>query len=53
MHDCLMQVSYTAEGLAGLLRKPQDRIKTVTSAVGRLGGKVLAGGLPLGDYDVG
>ena len=52
MHDYLMQVSYSPEGLVGLLKKPQDRIKAVAPAVERLGGKVLGGGFCLGDYDV-
>lgn len=52
MPEYLIQVAYTSEGIAALLRKPQDRIKRVTPAVERLGGKLIAGGFCFGDYDV-
>lgn len=52
MHSYLVQVAYSPEGLAALLRKPQDRIKKVAPAVESLGGKILAGGYSLGDYDI-
>lgn len=52
MPEYLIQVAYTSEGVAALLKKPQDRIKRVTPAIERLGGKVIGGGFCFGDYDI-
>ena len=52
MPNYLIQVAYTPEGTAGLLKNPQDRIKAVTPAIEKLGGKVIVGGFCFGDYDV-
>jgi len=52
MPDYLIQVAYTPEGVAGLLKNPQDRIKAVTPAIERVGGKLIGGGFSFGDYDV-
>ena len=52
MPTYLIQVAYTAEGTAALLKNPQDRIKKVTPAIEKLGGKVIVGGFCFGDYDV-
>lgn len=38
--------------MAALVRNPQDRIKKVTPAVEKMGGKLLAGGYSLGEYDI-
>jgi uncharacterized protein with GYD domain len=52
MPDYLIQVAYTPQGLAGLLKSPQDRVKAVTPAVEKVGGRVIGGGFCFGDYDV-
>jgi len=52
MPDYLIQVAYTPEGVPGLIKNPQDRIKAVTPAIEKLGGKVIGSGLSFGEYDV-
>jgi len=47
-----MQVAYTSEGIAALVKKPQDRIKAVTPVIEGLGGKVVGGGFCFGEYDI-
>ncbi len=48
----LLQVSYTSEAWAAMVKKPQDRIEAVRPAVEKLGGKVLSGYLAFGKYDL-
>ena len=48
----MYQATYTAESVAAQIREPQDRIEAVRPAIEALGGKVLAGGYPFGEYDV-
>lgn len=48
----LYQAAYTAESLAAQIKSPQDRIEAVRPAFEAVGGKVLAGGYPFGEYDV-
>jgi len=48
----MYQAAYTAESMAAQIKEPQDRIKVVTPALEAMGGKVLAGGYPFGEYDV-
>lgn len=52
MPHYMIQVAYTAEGWANLVRNPQDRLKAVTPAVEKLGGKVEVGYLAFGEYDI-
>ena len=47
----LVQVAYTPEAVAKLVRNPQDRLEAVRPAVERLGGRVESKWLALGDYD--
>lgn len=51
MAHFLVQVGYTAEAWANLLKKPQNRVSVVSAAVEKLGGKVVNGWLSFGDYD--
>ncbi len=51
MANYLVQVAYTAEAWASLVQKPQNRIEVVSSAVEKLGGKLLHGWMCFGDYD--
>jgi uncharacterized protein with GYD domain len=46
------QGSYTPESVAAQISNPQDRIEAVRPAIEALGGKILAGGYPFGEYDV-
>jgi uncharacterized protein with GYD domain len=48
----LFQGAYTAEALARLVKKPQNRIEIVTKAVEKLGGRVIGGWFCFGEYDV-
>ncbi len=47
-----VQVSYTPEAWATLIKKPQDRVKTVGHAAEKLGGKVVGSWMTFGDYDI-
>jgi uncharacterized protein with GYD domain len=48
----LYQVAYTAESLAAQVREPHDRIEALRPALEAMGGTILAGGYPFGEYDV-
>src|SRR5213594_4334645 len=48
----LFQACYTPEALAKLIQKPEDRIKVVSQAIEKLGGRVLSGWFCFGEYDV-
>src|SRR5712692_9777535 len=48
----LFQAAYTPQAWAALARNPQDRIEAVRPVVERLGGKIVAGFLSFGEYDV-
>lgn len=51
MPSYLVQVAYTSEAMAALLRKPQDRSSVVGKAVAKLGGSLKSAWLTFGDYD--
>jgi len=48
----MIQVGYTPESWAAMVKNPQDRIEMVRPAVEKLGGKVVSGYLTFGKYDV-
>ena len=48
----LLEVSYTSQGWSNLVKNPQDRIESVRPAVEGLGGKLTAGYLAFGDWDL-
>ena len=48
----MYQAAYTAESLAAQIKEPQDRIEVVRPALEAMGAKIIAGGYPLGEYDV-
>jgi uncharacterized protein with GYD domain len=48
----LIQASYTAEALAALAKRPQDRTPAVAALLERLGGKLHHLFYALGDYDI-
>jgi uncharacterized protein with GYD domain len=51
MAQFLVQVAYTSEAWASLVKNPQNRIPAVSAVVKKLGGKLLHGWLSFGDYD--
>ncbi len=48
----LYEAAYTAESIAAQVKAPQDRIEAVRPAFEAVGGRILAGGYPFGEYDV-
>jgi len=52
MPSYLLQVSYSAEAWAAMIKRPQNRIEAVRKSVEKLGGTITAGWLSFGDYDV-
>ena len=51
MPSYLVQVAYTSEATAALMKKPQDRSTVVAKAVEKLGGSIKGAWLCFGDYD--
>jgi uncharacterized protein with GYD domain len=51
MAQYLLQVAYTSEAWANMVKNPQDRIEIVSKAVENLGGSVVNGWLSFGEYD--
>lgn len=51
MPSYLVQVAYTPEATAGLLKKPHDRSAVVSKAIEKLGGTLKSAWLSFGDYD--
>jgi uncharacterized protein with GYD domain len=52
MADYLLQLSYSPDAWAALLKHPQNRVKAVKGAVEKLGGKVGPFWLSFGDHDL-
>jgi uncharacterized protein with GYD domain len=52
MGQYLVQVAYTPDAWAAMVKNPQDRIELVRPVVERLGGKMDEGFLSFGEYDV-
>jgi uncharacterized protein with GYD domain len=48
----MYQGAYTPESIAAQMKDPHDRIEVVRPAFEAIGGKILAGGYPFGEYDV-
>ena len=47
------QAAYTSESIAAQMRNPQNRIEMATRpAVEAVGGKLIAGGFSLGEFDI-
>ncbi len=47
----MIQGSYNAEGLAAIVKQPQNRIQAVKPAIENLGGKLINAYFCFGDYD--
>ena len=52
MASYLLQVSYTAEALAAMIKKPHNRGEAVRKPIEKLGGSIHGFWLSFGDYDV-
>jgi uncharacterized protein with GYD domain len=52
MPSYLLQVSYTAEAMAAMIKRPQNRAEAVRKAIEKLGGKEVGFWLAFGEYDV-
>ena len=48
----MYQAAYTPESVAMLIKDPQGRLEAVRPALEALGGRMIAGGYPFGEYDV-
>ena len=48
----LLQVSYTPDAWAAMIKYPQDRSKSVEGAIENLGGKMERFWMDFGDYDI-
>jgi len=48
----LIQASYTTQGIADLVKKPQDRAAALRPIIERLGGKPVSFDFAFGEYDV-
>jgi uncharacterized protein with GYD domain len=51
MAQFLVQVAYSPEAWASLVKNPQNRLPAVSAVAEKLGGKLLQGWLSFGDYD--
>ena len=52
MAHYLLQVAYTPEAWANIVKNPHNRIDAVRPVVEKLGGKIESGWLSFGDYDL-
>ena len=52
MAHYLIQISYTSQAWAHLLKNPQNRIDAVRPSIEKLGGKVECAFFAFGDYDL-
>ncbi len=47
----MLEVAYTAETWAAMVRKPQNRVEAIRPAIEALGGRVLNSFFAFGEYD--
>src|SRR5580698_5073103 len=52
MASYLVQVSYTSEALAALIKNPENRTEVVKKVAKNLGGKLSGSWLSFGEYDL-
>lgn len=52
MATFLIQAAYNSDGWKGLIAHPQDRMEAIKPAIEQLDGKVVAGWLAFGEYDI-
>ena len=51
MAHFMLQIAYTPEAWAKLVKKPQSRLEMVRSVVERMGGHIEGGWMSFGEYD--
>jgi uncharacterized protein with GYD domain len=51
MAHYLLQVAYTSDAWANMIKNPQDRMSVVAKVVQNLGGNLVGGWLTFGEYD--
>ena len=52
MPHYLIEVGYTPEAWAAMVKNPQDRLSLVRPPIEKLGGRLETGYLTFGDYDL-
>jgi uncharacterized protein with GYD domain len=52
MPHYLIQVAYNSDGIAALVREPQDRIEKVRPAIEGLGGRIESAYYAFGEHDI-
>ena len=52
MASYLLQISYSSEAWAAMIKRPQNRAEAVRKAVEKLGGKITGFWMAFGDHDV-
>lgn len=52
MAHYLLQVAYTPDAWAGLIKNPQDRVKALTPMVEKMGGRFVSAYFSFGEYDI-
>lgn len=48
----IYQAAYSPESVAAQIREPADRFEAVRPAFEAMGGKIVVGGYPFGEYDM-
>ena len=48
----MVQAAYTAEAIAAMVKKPEDRVSAIAPVVEKLGGKLVGMWFSFGEYDV-
>jgi uncharacterized protein with GYD domain len=48
----MYQAAYTPESVAAQIKDPHDRVEAVRPAFEAMGGKIIFGGYPSGEYDM-
>lgn len=48
----MLQVAYTPDAWAAMVKNPQDRLEMVRPSIEKLGGKLLSGYMAFGKYDL-
>lgn len=52
MAHYLVQVAYTPQAWAGLIKNPQDRVQALKPVLDKMGGKIESAYFAFGDYDL-
>jgi uncharacterized protein with GYD domain len=52
MANYMIQVAYTADAVAALVKNPQNRIEVIRPVIEKLGGSLVGAWFAFGEYDV-